>query len=144
MKPSCPSCKKSDFSYGSLLAVHPAPGEFRPFSITCPSCGAALRVTAKSRLFSAGLIIGSYIVLVTVFWRFPHQLPTWQISALALTDLATYYLVAWPLIVRLKPWSPFQYWLPKSRLLGYLVYLVVPLGIMTLLFFVLARFKVGF
>jgi hypothetical protein len=132
---------KSDFTYGALLAVHPAPGESSPFSITCPSCGAALRVTAKSRLFAPGLIIGSYIVLVVTLWRSTYKFAGWQIATLALAILATYYFVAWPLVVRFKPWSPFQYWLPKSRLVGYFVYLLVPLGIMASLIFLAAKFK---
>jgi hypothetical protein len=132
---------KSDFSYGALLAVHPAPGESSPFSITCPSCGAALRVTAKSRFLAAGLIICSYIVLVITLWQSTTKLAGWQVTALVLAILAAYYLVAWPLIVRFKPWSPFQYWLPKSRLVGYFVYLIAPLGIMASLFFLAAKFK---
>jgi hypothetical protein len=126
---------KSDFTYGALLAVHPAPGETSPFAVTCPSCGAALRVTARSRLFAAGLIIGSYIILVTLLWRSTYQLAAWQIVGLVLSILAMYYFVAWPFVVRFKPWSPFQYWLPKSRFVGYLIYLFVPLVIMASLLF---------
>jgi len=53
------------------------------------------------------------------------------------------YSIAWPSIVRLKPWTPWRYWLPKSRLLGYTVYLVIPVATMIFVIFLAAHFKWG-
>ena len=78
---------------------------------------------------------------MTLLWRTTYELAEWHIAALVLSIFATYYFVAWPLVVRFKPWSPFQYWLPKSRIVGYFVYLFVPLAIMASLLFLAVKFK---
>ncbi|MFL0802023.1 MAG: hypothetical protein K6L80_16370 [Agarilytica sp.] len=56
-------------------------------------------------------------------------------------------LVLWPLIfpaiVKAKKYKLRQYWLPKSRLLGYFVYLVVPVSIIALALAVAIHFEVG-
>ena len=139
MKPSCPCCCKSGFSYRALLALHPYPGEFSPTKITCPSCGEVLRVTAKSRLLAAAAIVSILPLLAVVVVLFPSPLHEWQLVLLVLPLMAGYYFGFWPLVVRLKPWSEFQYWLPKSRLVGYSVYLLFPVSLMVLFLYVAIR-----
>ena len=135
MKPSCPCCGKADFTYRALLQIHPAPGEFAPFSVTCPSCGESFRVTTASRLLGGGVLMGLFFALAAIFWRSAHLPSQWHILALAASTVASYYFFAWPLLVRFKPWTPFRYWLPKSRLVGYSVYLFLPLVIMALVIY---------
>jgi hypothetical protein len=53
----------------------------------------------------------------------------------ALGLMAGYYFGLWPIAVRLKPWSEFHYWLPKSRLVGYSVYLLLPVALLALLLY---------
>jgi hypothetical protein len=98
-----------------------------------------LRVTAKSRLSAAVAVVGSLIACIVVLGLWPAQLSKWQAIPVTLAVVAAYYLVIWPRVVRLKPWSPFQYWLPKIRLIGYTVYLVIPVAIMALLFYLAVR-----
>ena len=142
MKPSCPRCCKSGFSYRALLAVHPYPGEFSPAKINCPSCGEVLRVTAKSRLLGAVVIISMLPLLAGLLSLLTNPLNEWQLALVVLTFIVGYYFVFWPLAVRFKPWSEFQYWLPKNRLVGYSVYLLLPLAVMALLLFVAIRWGV--
>jgi hypothetical protein len=132
MRPSCPRCCKSGFTYGALLALHPYPGEFSPTKITCPTCGEVLRVTAKSRLLAAAAIVSILPLLAVAVAIFPSPLHEWQLVLLVLSLLAGYYFGLWPLAVRLKPWSEFQYWLPKSRPVGYSVYLLFPVSLIVL------------
>jgi hypothetical protein len=132
---------KSEFRYQELLSVHPYPGEFSPARITCPSCGTELRVTAKSRLFAAGAVFSSLLGGIFVLVRLHIHLHKWQTMLLAFGVIAAYYFAIWPLIVRLKPWTPFQYWLPKSRLVGYYVYLLIPLVVMALLLCLAVKFR---
>ncbi len=143
MRPSCPHCKKSEFRYRALLSVHPRVGESSPARITCPSCGSALRVTAKARLIGAGAVVGALIGSIFLLARSPIPLREWQVILVAFGVIAGYYFAVWPVVVRLKPWTPFQYWLPKSRIVGYFVYLFVPVALIALLFYLAAKFKAG-
>ncbi len=82
-------------------------------------------------------------LLLVLLPRAGIQLHGWQVLLLAFGTLAAYYFAIWPVAVRLKPWTPFQYWLPKSRLVGYSVYLLAPVALMVLLFYLAVRFGVG-
>lgn len=143
MGPNCPNCKKSDFTYRQLLSVHPYRGEFSPVSVTCPSCGAVSRVTAKSRLLAIVLILSFAIAPVVLLAQTAAEVAVWQLGISVLFFLAFYYLVIWPLIVRLTPWTEFEYWLPKSRMVGYFVYLVLPLAALALLVLLAVRLGLG-
>jgi hypothetical protein len=143
MKPSCPRCKKSEFSYRALLSSLPYRGELSPVKIICPSCGASLRVTAKSRLAGASLLLGSYLLSLLAVAYSPVTLQDWQLYLGSFLILGFCYLALWPLIVRFKPWTPFQYWLPKSRLVGYTVYLLLPIGLILFSMYAAAKLGVG-
>jgi len=143
MGPSCPQCKESDFSYRALLSVHPYFGEFRPARITCPSCGAALRVTVKSRLLSATVVLLLVIASGVLLVKAGNHLYRWQILIVVAGILAFYYLAIWPLVVQLTPWTDFQYWLPKSRLVGYSVYLLLPVAAIALFLYLAVKFGLG-
>ncbi len=73
----------------------------------------------------------------------PFNLYKWQVILVALGVVTAYYFMIWPTIVQLKPWTPFQYWLPKSRLVGYFVYLVIPVALMASLLFLMLKFWTG-
>ena len=143
MGPPCPQCKKSGFSYRALLSIHPYPGEFSPAGITCPSCEAALRVTAKSRLMAVALLLFLVAVPVVVLAWSGVELHEWQVFFVAAGSMVFYYFAIWPYVVRLKPWTAFQYWLPKSRLVGYFVYLLLPVATIALLFYLAVKFELG-
>jgi hypothetical protein len=140
MRASCPRCMKSELPYRALLSVHPYFGEFSPTRIICPSCGTSLRVTAKSRFLGAIAVVTSLVGCLLLLGRAPVHLPKWQAIFALVGVVAAYYFILWPVIVRLKPWSPFQYWLPKSRLVGYSVYLVVPILLIASLLLLAIKF----
>ena len=135
MGPSCPRCHKARFSYRALLGVHPYPGESSPIRIACPSCGEVLRVTAKSRFLGAAVVVSILPLLIVVTRLLLSPLHKWQLMLVALGLMAGYYFGLWPIAVRLKRWSEFQYWLPKSRLVGYSVYLLLPVALLALLLY---------
>ena len=142
MGPSCPSCKRSDFSLKALRSVHPFPGEFSPSQIHCPTCGAALRITATSRIVAASLVVVFPVLMILIAGSLT-ALVEWQLLGLMVVALAGYYFAIWPVVVRLKPWTPFQYWLPNSRLVGYSVYLFFPIAIIALLLYAAFKFELG-
>lgn len=135
MRASCPRCMKSKFSYRALLSAHPYFGEFNPTRINCPSCGVPLRITATSRFLAAGAVVGSLIACMLLLGLLPVHLHKWQFILVALGVVAVYYFMVWPTIVRFKPWTPFHYWLPSSRLVGYFVYLVIPVALLASILF---------
>lgn len=143
MGPSCPECGKSSFTYRSLLAVHPYRGEFNPARIICPSCGTELRVTTASRLLSAAIFLASVFGVAALLVLTALDIPRWLTFVIIIGTMCTYFFAIWPLTVRFKPWTPFRYWLPKSRLVGYTVYLLLPVALMVLVLILLAKFKVG-
>ncbi len=53
------------------------------------------------------------------------------------------WLLTFPVIVKAKKYHQRQYWLPKNRLFGYFVYLVVPVCVIVLALTVAVHFKVG-
>jgi hypothetical protein len=71
------------------------------------------------------------------------------ISNLELTKIETAIsaLVIWPLtfrlVVKAEKYEKRQYYLPKSRAVGYLIYLVLPIFVILLGVFLLAYFEVG-
>lgn len=56
-------------------------------------------------------------------------------------------LILWPLtfplIVKAKKYRAREYWLPRRRALGYLVYLVVPVGVIVIALAAAIHFRVG-
>ena len=71
------------------------------------------------------------------------HLQQWKLVLVVMGGIAFYYYAIWPLVVRLKPWTEFQYWLPKSRLVGYSVYLLLPVATIALLIYLAAKFELG-
>jgi hypothetical protein len=71
------------------------------------------------------------------------RLTYWQMVLAAMGGMALYYFAIWPLVARLKPWTEFQFWLPESRLVGYYVYLLLPVSVIALLFYLAMQFGLG-
>ena len=78
-------------------------------------------------------------LLIVLTRLLPHPLQKWQLMLVTLGYMTSYYFGFWPLALRLKPWSEFQYWLPESRLVGYSVYLLLPVALMALLLYAAIR-----
>jgi hypothetical protein len=142
MGPRCPRCDRTDFSFRALHAVHPHPGEFSPSRIICPSCRAVLRVTAISRLVSAFVCLCILAGLIVLAAALGVSLKGWRLAPLIVAWLVV-YSISWIYIVRLKSWTPWQYWLPKSRVLGYTVYLGIPVATIVSVFSLAVHFKWG-
>jgi len=143
MKPECPNCRHSAFTYRALLAVHPYPGELTPARIPCPKCGNTLRVTTGSRLLASAALFVLLVVAITLMSGLAIELSLFQAMLVSVGTFNIYFLAVWPLTVRLEPWSEFQYWLPRSRLLGYTVYLIIPVSLLVLLFCVVIGVRGG-
>ena len=142
MGPRCPYCQQSAFSYRALVAVHPS-AHVIPEKIVCPSCHAELRVTAMSRLTGALAFLATMAAVVLFALAADIKSQSWEFVVAILLGFVLYSIV-WTLIVRLKPWTPqFQYWLPKSRVVGYSVYLLMPVVMIGVLLYLAWHFRLG-
>ena len=112
MRPRCPCCQRSQFSYSALRAIHPFPGEVIPSELVCPACKAALKVTIWSRVSGLLLAVVPVVVVATTLKEHTH-VATWVVPAAAMLWFALYYFALWPNVVRLTLWSP--YWLPGTK-----------------------------
>ena len=142
MRPQCPMCHQSAFSFRALQSVHPYPGEFSPAKIICPSCQATLRVTTISRVIGAFAFLGILVSSLALFSYLGIESRGWLLILLLVTA-PVLYMSAWTHIVRLKAWTPWQYWLPESRLVGYTVCLLIPVAVIVLLFYLGVHFGWG-
>jgi len=101
------------------------------------------RVTGLSRAIGALVVVALCAALIILAHLVAEHPPKWLVLALFVVGLATYYFAIWPRLLRLKPWTPFKYWLPKSRLVGYAVYLLLPIALIALLLYLAARLGLG-
>jgi len=97
----------------------------------------------KSRLLSATVVLLLVIASGVLLVKAGNHLYRWQILIVVAGILAFYYLAIWPLVVQLTPWTDFQYWLPKSRLVGYSVYLLLPVAAIALFLYLAVKFGLG-
>lgn len=142
MKAKC-ICGKCEFGYGEILSLAPGHVEFEPSSVICSLCGVRLRITTRSR------IKFSLVIFVTIFGGlvlFGYMNPKLSLLAYVVVGgsiALTSYLLVWPMQVELEKWSPFNYWLPKSRLVGYGVYLLLPAMLIIGIFILAVKFELG-
>jgi len=136
-------CKKYKLSYREVLSLSPGPIELQPICFKCPVCDEAFRITWGSRaeffcwltIFLVGAIYGSTY--------FDSKNSGIWLLVIPAFPLGLSYFVVWPMIVRLEPWAPFEIWLPKSRLVGYSVYLLLPASVILGLLFLAVKMEWG-
>lgn len=115
----------------------------QPGSITCPNCGKRLRITRGSRLLFVFLLLSSVIATAVVCAKYTMGLAEPFFLAITASVAALIYLVVWPCVIRVEKWASFRYWLPKSRLVGYTVYLLLPILFLVGLFSIAVTIKWG-
>ena len=117
---SCPHCKNR-LKFIDILGMD----NWSP--TVCSNCNRLCMATDSSLIFW----FVSFIALISVllFWVSVYT----EINKVMTIGIA---LVIWPLtfpvMVRAKKFKQRKYWLPKSRLLGYFIYLVVPITVIVL------------
>lgn len=134
MRKKCPICSEQYFNYEELLTLTPQPLQFSPASLDCPCCKEKLGSTVFSK-FMCGFIlvfslIGGMLGLAVLF----PDLSKIGITVYALTTMVLNYRVIWPSIIRLKKWETIEDLLPRSRLIRYTLFLILPILFIMLLF----------
>jgi hypothetical protein len=136
---TCPNCGCSKFPYTLLLTSYSARGWGRP--IKCPSCKHTLQVSVISKLAAGlALLILPFAGIVLVSHE-SHSVVVGDSIGISMAALSM-FLIA-PTIVRFKPFAPYRVWLPKSRVVGYSVYLLLPVALMVLLFAIAVHYRWG-
>lgn len=123
MKAFCPTCKDYRLSYKDKLKLSPSYGTVR--AMICPKCGSVVCSTSLSRsLFILFILVP---ILAYGFIHGPSDLPKHIVIGLITLHLLIDYLVFWPLTMQVKKWKPLKSYLPKSRIVGYTLYLFIPI-----------------
>ncbi len=101
------------------------------------------RITFKSRLLAMVLFLVSIFVTFPLLAKLGIGLHGWQPVFVIVGVMTSYYFAIWPYVVRLEPWTEYQYWLPKARIAGYAIYLLIPILAIVLLLYLAAKFQFG-
>lgn len=141
MNLSCPICGNYILSYKEKMTLAPLPNQFSLPTVKCKSCGELLCSTFLSRLILVSLTFG--VILKIGFYFDDPKLSGFQFSVMFLSVGSLFYFGIWQFIVRLKKWRPPEEYLPKSRLVGYSLYLILPITLMITLLYLAIRFEWG-
>jgi uncharacterized integral membrane protein len=138
----CPKCRGYKITVDEAEHLLPTKASTEdPPGITCKKCHAKLKATWGSILLFMGLLLAVASTLVSLSEyavRVSHVPLKFETPILILAAIVGYFLcyrLMWPRIIRLDEWAPRKYWLPKSRIVGYSVYLLLPIAVIMLLFY---------
>jgi hypothetical protein len=138
----CPKCRGYEITVDEAEHLLPTKASTEdPPGITCKKCHAKLKATWGSILLFIVLFLASAFALVSLTLsaiRVTHAPSKFETPILILAAILGYFLcyrLIWPRMIRLDEWAPRRYWLPKSRVVGYSVYLLLPMAVIVLLFY---------
>lgn len=96
------------------------------------------RYTATNTSFSIWLIVwlGSSFLFLKFFSAFIDK-------PIFIGLFMIFWFATYPVFLRVKPYKKKEIWLPKSRIIGYLVYLLLPVIVFFSLLLLAAHFKIG-
>ncbi len=104
----------------------------------CQNCKLACKATTSSLLIWLSIFIavsGITLFLISMYAEIS--------KSIAAVVALIYWPITAPLFVKATKFKPMQYWLPQSRIVGYLVYLVLPVSMIALVIYLLVHFNVG-
>lgn len=137
MSLTCPVCKTYKLSYKERVILLPVIG----WSVTCKSCDEIIGATVISELLFMLLLIVVNLIgirfLLDLNFRHINFFTAFIISNLILCVLV------WPLILRLRKCVVFKPYIPKSRFVGYLIYLIFPIFLIISVFFFAVKYQWG-
>ena len=132
---NCSNCSKYIFKYQDILYLAPRQ-ELEPTHFSCPKCKFNFRITRASRY---------YFICLLLICIFPPALLNSHLSlgfsinkifGFVILAIVFCYLVLWPKIIEVEKWAPYKCWLPNSRIVGYSVYLILPILFVLGLFYI--------
>ena len=132
----CVSCNEYELSLKDKRVLTPKSNQFVPAAFKCPVCGQELASTEVSRFLCVLSILGT-VLSSSIFFAEVFSLEPLLGTLLALVcSIFINEYVFWPAIIRLKKWETLSDALPKSRLKGYTYFLLIPITLMILLFYI--------
>lgn len=138
----CPHCDAPM----SLPALSFVPLQFgsKRHAFYCECCDKPSMLSLRSRLTGAIAVLALSAVAVLFALQLNDEAASLAvIGAGALAGFVLGGLLSSRLPALVRQENPFQYWLPKSRVAGYAVYLLLPVSILALLLFLAIKFEVG-
>ena len=146
MSGTCPKCERYQITVDEAEHLLPTKASMEdPPGIVCKKCHKKLKATWGSILLFIGLFLTVAFALVLLVERAiqgSQISPEFETPIFLLAAILGYFLcyrLIWPRIIRLDEWAPRKYWLPKSRIVGYSVYLMLPIAVIVLLFYLGVR-----
>lgn len=143
MKIKCKICDKHTLTYKEKMSLVPQPYQFQVPKIECAGCKGELAATESARIIFVLTLIPSLICSIFILAKLLPNISYITVTATLLTIIALFYFAIWPTIITLKEWEPFKYWVPKNRIVGYSLYLLIPLSIVAGLFSLAVYFEWG-
>ena len=128
----CITCNQYSLKYKERLSLTPrrsylfTPQPYMPPSIECPLCHETIGATELSRLICLLILFISIVASGFLVRLFPSDYLLILIPILVFVGFTLNILVIWPNIIRLKRWEAFEDALPKSRLVGYSAFVLLP------------------
>ena len=126
------------------MKLAPLPNQWEAPGIWCGNCKEYLSSTSLYRALFLILIFASIIWSAISLDNSDLNLSSFQLTAMVFVGALVYWFVIWPLFLKVKKWQPPYYYLPKSRIVGYFLYLVIPVLFLFGLLFLAAKYEVGF
>jgi hypothetical protein len=135
MRHRCFNCGYS-LSHAERVELTPKTFQFTPPHFICPNCQEKLGSTELSRFVCVLALLFSLFATVIVISGFSLSKSFMPVVMMVfvLINLKINQYIIWPFIVNLKKWETLQASLPKSRLVGYSMFLVMPILIFIGLF----------
>ena len=140
MKIHCPNCKEYSLSYWEKMYLAPKKDIVLP-SVICKNCQFRIGATSASRFGFIVLFI--FCIVLSAFIVVKLNLESIYTLISLLISLSASYFLVWPYIIRVKPWCDFKYYLPENRLVGYSIYLFIPVTFIVGLFVLGIKFGWG-
>lgn len=143
----CVLCNKYELSLQDRRILTPKPYQMSPAHFECPLCRGDLASTNFSRFLCVVVLVSSLLasgVLIFSFLSNASENITLAVSivvALTVGYLIDYFV--FPRIIKIKKWETLVESLPKSRLVCYLLFLILPISVIFGLLFLGAYFSVG-
>jgi hypothetical protein len=145
MKPYCPRCERSAFTYSTILRAHPFREFSNPSRIDCPNCGLALRVSVASRTACLAIVLALLIIAVPAVAVLAQNLLQASgehiIIPICFVTIVIYWLGIWPHVARFEAWAPFDINVPGERFAKISKYLWFPLLLLAVLAILAVQFR---
>lgn len=122
----CVYCNNYTLSYQQKRLLTPKVFQFTPASVECPKCQEQLGSTEVSRALCVLSLIATLLACMIALGGSAENISMPMVSFIVVICYSINNYFLWPKLIRIKKWQTLSDSLPKSRLVGYLIFFVLP------------------